>query len=285
LLVTGGAPGRLAGSALNGSGTLAVASPMTVSGTNSVTADATLALQLHGSLNGTSTIGGAGSLDWTGGAFSGAVTVSIGKGTAVSGADAKAIANINGGSTPSKLTFTTPVSVASGTSVLHDGVDLGSSTLTLGSTTTVGSFVDLYGGKLVNTGTLKIRPGTVERGGSSTTTNQGTLSIAAGGTLHAIGTYTQPSTGTFAVNLASHAHGLLEVQGPVSLKGKLSAHDDGAYNPAPGAKVRVVSASSLTASLSCVITSGAGAASRHWAASTNSTGLVLTRRSGAHRTC
>lgn len=285
MLLDGGASGRLSGAALTGSGSLELATPMTVSGTNTVAAAATLTLSLHGSLNGTSVIGGAGSLKWNGGSFSGAVTVGVGGGTEVSGPDAKAVLNVNGGSTPSKLTFTTGVSIASGTSAHHDGIAIGFSTLTLDATTTVGNFVDLPGGNLVNTGTLKIQTGKVERGASNSMTNRGTLAIASGGSLDIVGSYTQTAAGTLTVDLAPHAHALLSVHGSVSLSGKLEAHDDGAYNPAVGTRLPVVDASSISLSLSCVVTSGAGAASRHWAASSTPTGVVLTRRAGARRVC
>ena len=285
LLLSGHAPGLLSGSTVAGSGTLAVATPMSVSGTNSVTSHTKLLLEVGGSLNGTSALNGAGSLAWTGGNFSGAVTVAVGGGTTVSGTDQKAIVNVNGGSQPSKLTFTSHLAVAAGTSANHTGIDIGLSTLTLDGSTTVGNYVDLYGGKLINAGTLTIRPGTVERDGSATTVNQGTLSLAAGATLHSFGTYSQTSGGKLALHLGAHGHGLLSVSGTVALHGTLAALDDGSYNPAVGKKIEVVVSPSVTASPSCVITSGAGSSTRHWDASTSATGVVLTRRSGAHRQC
>lgn len=285
LLLSGGAPGLLAGSTQSGSGSLGVATPMTVSGTNSVGSHATLDLQFHGSLNGTSTFNGAGSFDWTGGVVSGAVTVGVGGGTSVGGTDQKTIANVNGGSTPSKLTFTSPVSMAAGTSVHHVGIDIGTSTLTLAGATTVNNFDDLYGGKLINTGTLTVKPGTLQRAGSASTVNRGTVSLAAGATFESFGTYSQTTAGTLTVHLGAHGHGALSVTGTVALHGKLAAHDDGTYNPVVGKKVQVVTATSLSASPSCVVTSGAGSSTRHWVASNTATGLVLIRKAGAHRTC
>jgi hypothetical protein len=285
LLLSGGATGLLSGSTQTGSGSLAVATPMTVSGTSSVATNSTLALQTHGSLNGTSTFNGPGSLAWTGGNFSGAVTIAVGGGTAVSGIDAKAIPNINGGSQPSKLTFKTKLSIAAGTSTHHTGIDIGLATLTLDGTTTVNNFDDLYGGKLINTGTFNVRPGTLERAGSASTVNQGTVSLAAGAGFESFGTFTQTSGGTLAVHLGAHGHGALAVTGTVALHGKLAAHDDGAYNPVVGKKAQVVTATSVAASPSCVVTSGAGSSTRHWVASKNATGLVLIRKAGAHRHC
>ena len=285
LLLSGGATGQLAGAALTGSGRLVVAAPVSVSGTNSIATHATLLLQTHGSLNGTSTLDGAGALRWTGGTMSGAVVIAVGGGTSVSGADQKVIANINGGSQPSKVTVKTHLSVADGTSTQHDAVIIGTSTLTLAGSTTVGTFVDLYGGKLINSGTLTVEPGTVERDGSASTVNQGTVKLAAGATFQSIGTYTQTTGGTLAVHLAAHAHGLLSVQGMVALHGTLAATDDGSYNPAVGKKVQVVASSSVTATPSCVTTSGAGSTSRHWAAGANANGLDLTRKPGARQHC
>lgn len=281
LLIDGGASGLLSDATLTGGGTVAIATPMTVHGAEHVQGSTTLALNLHGSLNGTATVGGPGSLSWTGGAFSGAVTVSVGGGTRVTGTDLKMVANINGGSTPSKLTFTTPLTVAPGTSAQHDVISIGSSTMNT-RTATFGNFVDLAGGKLVNAGSMKVT-GALERGG--TTVNGGTLTLTSAATLHDIGAFNQSAGGTLAVNIAATTHGLLSVQGPVALHGTLAAHDDGSYNPAVGKKVQVVASSNITASPPCVVTSGAGSSSRHWAASTNTSGLVLTRRSGVHRHC
>jgi hypothetical protein len=285
LLISGHAAGLLSGAALTGSGSLVIGTPMSVGGSNSVGSHATLLLGPGGSLNGTSTFSGAGSLRWAGGSFSGAVTVAVGGGTSVTGPDQKAIANIDGGPTPSKLTFTSHLSIASGTSTHHDGIDIGQSSLTLESVTTVGDFVDLYGGKLINTGTLTIRPGTLERDGSATTVNQGTVSLAAGATLQSSGTYTQTAGGRFSVHLAAQDHGLLSVQGTVALHGTVAAQDDGSYNPAAGKKVQVVVAATVTASPSCVITAGAGSGSRHWVVSTSANGLILIRKPGALRHC
>jgi hypothetical protein len=132
---------------------------------------------------------------------------------------------------------------------------------------------------------LTIRPGTLERDGLATTVNQGTVSLAAGASFVSDGSYSQTPGGTLAVHLGAHGRGVLSVQHAVALHGKLAAHDDGSYNPGAGKKVQVVAGSSVTASPSCVVTSGAGSSSRHWAASANTSGVWLTRRAGAHRHC
>jgi hypothetical protein len=154
-----------------------------VSGTVTVGTGTKLRLQAnHGSLNGTATIGGAGSLQWTGGAFSGDVTVSAGAGVAVSGTDQKTLANIGGGSTGSKLTLKTHTSIAAGASAHLDFVGIANpSTLTLASSTTMGNLTEIYSGNLVNTGSLTVKPGasgTAVRDG--TLTNRGTVTVSSG---------------------------------------------------------------------------------------------------------
>jgi hypothetical protein len=290
LLLDGGATGLQDDAVINGGGTLTVETPMTLKGTDSVVGSTHLVLNHRGSLNGTATLNGGGSLHWTGGNFSGAVTVALGGGTRISNTgvpanDFKGIVNINGGSTASKVTFKTAVTFAAGTAAQPDSLNLGTSTLVLAGTTTVGNHVEFYSGKLVNTGTLKIQSGTVERSGSSTTANQGTVIIASGATLHAVGNYSQDSGGTLQINIAASDHGLLSAQGTVALHGTLIGHDDGSYNPAAGKKVPVVASTNVSASPSCVITSGAGSGSRHWVASKNASGLVLTRKPGALTHC
>jgi hypothetical protein len=290
LLLDGGATGRQVGAVVNGGGTLTVATPMTVSGTDSVQGNTHVALRYHGSFNGTATLSGSGSLDWTGGNFSGAVTVALGGGTAVSNTgvpanDFKSIVNVNGGSTASKVSFKTGVTFAPGTGAEPNLVNLGSSTLTLAGSTTVGDHVELYAGKLVNTGTLKVQAGTVERTGSSTTVNDGVFTLLAGAKYHAVGDFAQSAAGTLGAHVGSSAHGQLSAQGAVSLKGTLAAVDDGTYNPGVGAKVQIVTSSNVTNSLSCTTTSGAGSGSRHWVASKNANGLALIRKAGAHRHC
>ncbi|HZC71986.1 MAG TPA: hypothetical protein VE442_14940 [Jatrophihabitans sp.] len=199
------APSSLTSTIVSGGGTLAVAAPTAVSGTITVGGGTTLALQpTHGSLDGTATIAGAGSMDWTGGRVTGNVTVSVGGGMAIGGPDGKYVSNVGGGSTPSKLTLTTPVSIAAGTSALHDYVSIeGNSTLTLGKHTTVGNYTEIYSGKLVNAGSLEIQPGasgTVLRSGPLT--NRGTVTIDSG-TFKVNDDYTQ-TAGATHVDAGTH---------------------------------------------------------------------------------
>jgi hypothetical protein len=78
---------------------------------------------------------------------------------------------------------------------------------------------------------------------------------------------------------------VLAVKGAVTLDGKVSAHDVGRYSPKARAKHLVLTGSSVTGSLSCVMTSGAGSKVRHWAGSHTSVHLYLTRRNGRHTGC
>jgi filamentous hemagglutinin len=193
LLVDGGAPGALSTTTVSGGGTLTVATPMAVSGTVTIGSGTKLALQTHGSLNGTATINGAGSLPWTGGSFSGKVTVTATGGTAISGTDQKYVSNVNGGSTTSTLSLKSKTSVAAGTSATHNVINLGQSTLSLDSTTSVATFVDVYAGTLVNTGSLTVNPGSggaVHRTGSGPFTNRGTVGLKSGRFV-VTGVYTQ----------------------------------------------------------------------------------------------
>ena len=168
---------------MSGGGKLAVADPTTVSGPITVGTDTKLGLQPSGSMDGTATIGGAGSLPWTGGTFSGNVTVTAGGGVAVSGPNTKALANVGGGSAPSRLTLKSPTTIAAGTSAHHDLVDLGSSKLTLESRTSAGNNVDLSHGKLVNMGSLTVHPGTVQVTGDLSQT-AGLTNVLAGADLN-----------------------------------------------------------------------------------------------------
>jgi hypothetical protein len=345
------APGKLSAATVKGGGTLAVTAPLTVSGTISVASDTTLALRANrGSLNGTATIAGHGSLHWTGGAVSGKITVATSGGTVISGTDEKDVAGVNGTSTPSTLTLDSKTTFAAGTKDKHNVLNVGQSRLVLASTTTAANYVDIYAGTVVNTGTFTIKPGsgTVTRSGSGPLTNRGTLKVASGtlfdsgdytqaagsttiargasltllyvtrsitvsggvlegdgavaggvtnsggtvkpaasdtGTLHISGDYTQARKGRLAIDLATKSSDVLAVKGAVTLDGKVSAHDVGRYSPKARAKHLVLTGSSVTGSLSCVMTSGAGSKVRHWAGSHTSVHLYLTRRNGRHTGC
>jgi hypothetical protein len=196
------APSSLTSASVSAGGTLTIAAPTSVSGTITVGSNTALRLVAGGSLDGTATIGGTGTLPWTGGALSGNVTVTASGGVPISGADHKVIANVGGGATRSSVTIKSHVSIASGTSTVPDYVDLGASTLTLTSSTTVGNHVVLYGGTLVNTGSLTVKPGStglVNRAGP--VTNRGTVTVSSG--TFQVGDSYHQTAGT--TNLASGA--------------------------------------------------------------------------------
>ncbi len=193
LQLSGGARGALTSTTVSGGGTLVVADPTTVGQTITVGSATVLNLAPHGSLDGTATFGGTGAVGWTGGSVSGAVTLATGAGTTVSGTDQKYLSNVNGGGTPSTLALKSHTTITGGTSATHDIFNLGQSTLTLASSTTVRNFVDIYAGTLVNTGTLTVNPGagaTVVRTGSGPFTNRGAVTVKSG-TFVVYGAYTQ----------------------------------------------------------------------------------------------
>jgi hypothetical protein len=187
------APSSLTSATVSSGGTLAVAAPTAVSGTITLANGTALQLQSGGSLDGTATVGGAGTLRWSGGSISGVVTVAATGGTSISGTSQKYLSNVNGGSTASTLTLKSKTSFGVGTGVAHDVLNLGQSTLTLAGATSTANFVDVYGGTLVNTGTLTINPGSsgaVNRTGSGPFTNRGAVTVKSG-TFLVTGDYTQ----------------------------------------------------------------------------------------------
>jgi hypothetical protein len=213
------APSSFTSTAIAGGGTLAIAAPTAVSGTIAVASATTLALHAGGSLNGTATLGGSGVLSWTGGAISGNVTVAATGGVRISGPDVKSVANVGGGSTPSTLTVKSHAAVLAGTATKHNRLDLGYSTLTLASSTSVANDVEISYGTLINTGSLAVDPGStglVERGGATAFVNRGTLTVRRG-TLRVDGSYTQPAGVT---NVLAGAHlDLLYTTRAISLAG------------------------------------------------------------------
>jgi fibronectin-binding autotransporter adhesin len=107
LQLSGGATGLLSDTTVEGTGTLAVATPVMDAKTVTVNKQTMVSLRTSGSLNGTATLGGAGSFQWTGGSISGDLTVATGDAT-VSGTTDKVLATVNGGEQTSKLRFKAP---------------------------------------------------------------------------------------------------------------------------------------------------------------------------------
>jgi hypothetical protein len=263
LQLAGGAPNKLIAGTISGGGHLLITAPTAVSGAPTVATGTRLVLDAHGTLDGTATIGGAGAMTWTGGSMSGAVTVSTQAGIAISGSSVKTIANVGGGSTPSTVTFTMPATIAAGTSNAHDVIDVGSSVLVLTRSTTVGTFTDFDNGTVSNRATFSIHAGKVSARN-----------------------YVQTSTGRFAVDLGATSRGALTSIGTVTLHGSLVAHNT--FTPVFGAKVTVVTAGTLTDSLSCVGTTGkgiSGSSAGHWANTHTTTKVILVWRRGVPPTC
>lgn len=193
-LLLDSAPSSLTSATVSSGGTLAVAAPTAVSGTINVGTNTSLQLQAGGSLNGTATIGGVGTLRWIGGSTSGDVAVSATGGTSITGTVQKYVSNINGGATPSKLTLKSKTTIGAGTSVTNNVINVGQSTLTLAATTSIANFVDIYAGTLVNTGSLTLNAGstgTIQRTGGPFS-NHGVVTVHSGTFLHTAG-YTQYS--------------------------------------------------------------------------------------------
>jgi hypothetical protein len=123
--------------------------------------------------------------------------------------------------------------------------------------------------------------------GAGVMNNGGTIKPAGSdtGTLHISGAYMQGKKGTLAVDLAAKSRDVLAVQGAVALQGKLAAHNVGGYSPRSGAKYRVLSASAVSGSVSCAVTSGGSSGSGHWVASRTAGAVYLAWRAGRHTTC
>jgi hypothetical protein len=184
LELSGGAPGTLTSTIVAGGGRLLVAAPVRVSGTVTIGSGTQVILADRGSLDGTATLAGAGSLSWTGGAMSGVLTVSLTGGVSVVNTAVKYLRTVSGGAVPSRVRFTVPTTFHSGTAAIPNLLNLGPSTLTLAGATVVANQVQFSGGTLVNTGTLTINPGAGGKVGrpSGDLVNRGTVNVRSGTT-------------------------------------------------------------------------------------------------------
>ncbi|HWU20168.1 MAG TPA: hypothetical protein VN088_01485, partial [Nocardioides sp.] len=316
------APSALASTTVTGGGTLRVVAPTAASGTSTVGSATTLALVPSGSLDGTATLSGAGRVTWTGGSLSGSLTLATAGGVRVSGPDPKYVANVGGGSVPSTVVVKAPLSLAAGTTIHHDLIDVGQSTLTLAGATTLANLTELANGKVRNTGHLTVAAGSTGHAyrGNGPLTSSGTVSLHSGtlassltltggsldgtgtlsgaltntagtvrpaggstGTLHVTGTYRQGSQGILALDLSSRSHDLLAVSGTVRIRGPVRPRNLSGYRPSVGARVTVLRAGSLTAAPSCVRTSGS--TTGHWVPTHTGTALTLVWRSGRSSGC
>ncbi len=198
LQLTGGSPATLTSTSVSGGGRLLIATPTKVSGTVKINAGTNLAMIHPGSLDGTATVGGTGSMVWSGGSISGKVTISTVAGLTVYPTMIKYVRNLNGGSTPSAVTITAKTTFVAGTKTAVNRIDLGNSTLTFSGATTIPTYVELYGGNLLNTGTMTINPGS---GGqfyrtNGPTANRGTMKFASGTSNFKAAMYQQVSGNT-----------------------------------------------------------------------------------------
>lgn len=210
LVLSGGARGLLNATTVDGTGTLAAATPVSDSGTVTVSGQTTVDLRSGGSLDGTARLSGAGAFTWTGGNVSGDLTVATGSAT-VSGTTHKILATVNGGSQTSTLRFSGKTTFPSGTLL-----DLDRSFLTFAGTTTLRNGVQLsQGGGVTNTGHLIVDPGkggTVAKNFNGSLTNRGRLDVRSG---------------TFALS-----DGLAQSKGTLEIA-KGAAVDDTALGPFP----------------------------------------------------
>ena len=243
LQLTGGPQSGMTNTTVKGAGRLTVSDPVALSGTETLAKGATLRLSTHGSLDGTATVAGPGTVEWQGGALSGDLTFANG-GVTIVGPDQKTVANIAGGSQPSSVHVTAPVTVAAAKAKHHNLLNIGSSTLTLEGTTIIRANAELNGGTLVNTGTLTFDPGrkaSVFTHVGLDVVNQGDVTLASGG-LVSDGPYSQAAgtttlaagttaTFTFSSNPLSVDGGVLTGLGTVA--GRL-VNNAGVVDPGAG---------------------------------------------------
>jgi hypothetical protein len=241
LSVGGGAPSSLLGTSISGGGRLLISSPTKVSGTIKVNAGTNLALIDRGSLDGTATLSGTGSMIWTGGSLSGKVTISTVAGLTIYPTMVKYVRNINGGSTPSALIITAKTTFLAGTKTAVNKIDLGNSTLTFSGATTVPNYVELSGGTLLNTGTMTINPGST--GGfyrtNGPTANKGTWKFVTGTSTFTAAMYQQMSGTTDIAKGATVAfhfssNGVIVQGGTLTGAGKIVGfleNESGTVNP------------------------------------------------------
>ena len=245
LQLVGGAPASLAGTSISGGGRLLVASPVKVSGTVKINAGTNLAMIHPGSLDGTATIAGTGSMVWSGGSISGKVTISTVAGLTIYPTMVKYVRNLNGGSTPSAVTITAKTTFVAGTKTAVNKIDLGSSTLTFSGATTIPTYVELFGGTLLNTGTMTINPGSAGQfyRTNGPTANRGTMKFASGTSNFKAAMYQQVLGNTDIaaganVAFAYSSNGVIVQGGGLIGTGRITGflrNESGAVSPGSGA--------------------------------------------------
>jgi fibronectin-binding autotransporter adhesin len=234
------------GTTVTGSGgTTVVQAPVTLGTTLTIGTRSALDLDQNGSLDGVTSIGGSGTLRWTGGAISGTVGVASTVPVSISGAVQHAVTNRPDG-TASVLTTSGPVSVGTGTAKAPDSVQIGggdqwvnAGTLTLPKNATLGS-PSCCGATpgLKNTGTVTLSVGGAQDTMTTSFLNAGTVKLASGTLAMTTGSYQQQSAGTLAVTFAGTSPGTgfgrLDVSGAVTLAGTLNVGTSGGFRPPTG---------------------------------------------------
>jgi hypothetical protein len=252
-LVITGAPTTFAtGTSVTGAGgTTVIQAPVTASGTLTIGPKAALDLDQNGSVDGTASIAGPGTLRWTGGSVSGQVGVASTVPVSISGAVQHSVANRPDGKT-SVLTTDGPVSIAPGTAKIPDSVQVGNGdqwvsagTLTLPKNASIGapSCCGPTPG-LKNTGTMTVATGGGQDGMTTGLLNDGTLSLASGTLAMTAGSYQQDGSGTLGVTFAGTSPGTgfgqLNVSGVVTLAGRLLLGTSGGFSPPHGKPFEVL---------------------------------------------
>jgi hypothetical protein len=252
-LVLTGAPTLFAtGTSLTGTNsTTVIQAPVSAGATLTLGPRTTFDLDQNGSLDGVTSVGGSGTLRWTGGEVSGTVGVASTIGVKISGAVQHAVVNRPDGKA-SVLTTHGAVSVAPGTAKAADSVQVGpgdqwvsAGTLALGKDAGIGapSCCGPTAG-LDNTGTMTVSTGGGQDEMATGLLNNGTLQLASGVLAMTAGTYQQGTAGTLGVTFAGTSPGTgfgqLDVSGAVTLAGRLLVATSGGFSPPHGKPFEVL---------------------------------------------
>jgi hypothetical protein len=223
-------------------GTTVIQAPVTASGTLTLGPKATLDLDQNGSVNGTVSLAGSGTLAWTGGSLSGTVGVASTVPADISGAAGHSVVSQPNGKT-SVLTTHGPVSIAAGTAKTADSVEVGegdqwvsAGTLTLPKDASIGA-TSCCGPTpgLKNTGTMTLATGGGQDAMTTGLDNTGTLKLASGTLAINAGSFQQAASGTLAATFGGTSPGTgfgrLDVSGKATLAGKLLIGTSGGFTP------------------------------------------------------
>jgi hypothetical protein len=287
LRLTGGAASLFDKNTFSGGGTVSVKAPVVARTAATVARQTTLRLVGYpGRIDGTATIGGAGTFQWTGGAVSGSLGFDTGD-VAISGSEAKTIAEASGHNPNSYVTIDAPTTFADGTKAHPNEVDLqDTSKLTLAGSTKLGAHVLFSHGRIANTGVVRVEhPVTISAAGFA---NSGKV-VLASGALRVDDDYTQDAGGRTEVELTASSGGAIKSHGRVVLHGRLTVVNLSGYRPNANS-VRTIATGEDGVSLhpSCTTTAGAGATgheARHWVAGKAGLQVRVHSVPGRHTSC